>query len=293
MHYRTGTVLLCLTRSFCLTPSSPCTKGTCPLPAASGWCSLCEREHTILRTAAAEAEAQMLLSTVELSGRFDFDSPEPEDRFRVECCTSGKMLGVLVCSDGTVLRGFSGMLGGTWQCPGWVGPVATMTLEDPEASRRFGEIIENVQRAAESTEPMRTELRQLHRQLSHSLSADLASSVVLRNAKGERRSLPDLLRSRTRGARRLPGGVGDCAAPKLLLEAYSHGLRPTGLAEIWYEPPERRDGQEVLNAEVTRSTMRGRLLRGRAPRKKHGSFHEACTERCAPIMGFMLCGLDE
>ena len=33
---------------------------------------------------------------------------------------------------------------------------------------------------------------------------------------------------------------------------------------------------------------------GSAPlRREHGSLHPACQERCEPIMGFLLCGLED
>ena len=151
------------------------------------------------------------------------------------------MLGVLTCEGGTVLRAFSGMLGGSWHCPGWVGPVASLTLEDAAASVRFARIVEHVQLAKEaSDEPARTEHRRIHRALSAELTTDLAASVVLRNWRGDEVALPDLLERRQQQlptTRRPPWGVGDCAAPKLLHAAHALGLRPTGLAELWHAPP--------------------------------------------------------
>jgi tRNA pseudouridine32 synthase/23S rRNA pseudouridine746 synthase len=64
-----------------------------------------------------------------------------------------------------------------------------------------------------------------------------------------------------------PGGAGDCAAPKLLAEAYRRDLRPIALAEVWC---------------------------GAAPRagdRRAGSFYPACRGKCAPILEHMLGGL--
>ena len=82
-------------------------------PGASGWCSSCGRPHSLPRTAQAEVEALSLLRRIEQSGRFDFTAAEPDPRFGLtqEQRRTGKMLGVLLCSEGTVLRAFSGMLG--------------------------------------------------------------------------------------------------------------------------------------------------------------------------------------
>ena len=68
----------------------------------------------------------------------------------------------------------------------------------------------------------------------------------------------------------LPGGVGDCAAPRLLNAAARNreDLRPVGVAEIF--------------AGATG---------GMSLRRKDGALYDACEERCRPILGWMLCGL--
>ncbi len=63
-----------------------------------------------------------------------------------------------------------------------------------------------------------------------------------------------------------PGGVGECAAPKLLAQAYRHGLTPIALAEFWWGP--------------TQATGRVR-----------GAHVPACKVKCGPILPFMLEGL--
>ena len=65
------------------------------------------------------------------------------------------------------------------------------------------------------------------------------------------------------------------------------GLRPTGLAEIWYVPPSRR----CADMDSIRSAGRISRTGGARTQLAHGSFHPACKERCEPIMGFLLCGL--
>jgi len=233
-------------------------------PGASGWCSSCGRPHSLPRTAQAEVEALSLLRRIEQSGRFDFTAAEPDPRFGLtqEQRRTGKMLGVLLCSDGTVLRAFSGMLGGTWHCPGWAPPVAGLTLEDAEPAAAFGEIVRLVARADAAAEPERGRLRRAHRERSAALSQALGASYVLRNARGEEAGVLELLRAQ---GVRPPGGVGDCAAPKLLTEAHRRRLVPEAIAEVWCGPP--------------------------AKTRTHGSFHAACRERCEPIMGFLLCGV--
>ena len=93
--------------------------------AAAGWCTRCQRQHRLSRTPEAEWHALALLASIEDAGRFDFEAPTGEERFQTEACTGGKMLGVATCEGGVVLRAFSGMLGGSYHCTGWVGPVVS------------------------------------------------------------------------------------------------------------------------------------------------------------------------
>jgi hypothetical protein len=67
----------------------------------------------------------------------------------------------------------------------------------------------------------------------------------------------------------MPTGTGDCCGPKLLAQAAIEGLRPLGLAEFYW-------GRE-----------------NRSGSRRHTTFSASCPEKCGPILGFMLCGLDE
>ncbi len=61
-----------------------------------------------------------------------------------------------------------------------------------------------------------------------------------------------------------PSGTGECAAPKLLHYAFGHDMQPLAIAEFWW---------------------------GRSPGsgdKKHGMFYPACTDRCGPVLEYML-----
>lgn len=64
-----------------------------------------------------------------------------------------------------------------------------------------------------------------------------------------------------------PAGAGECAAPKLMQYAYTHGLKPIAMAEYW----------------------RGKSPEGEI-RKDH-QHYPACKAKCEPILGFMLKGL--
>lgn len=65
-----------------------------------------------------------------------------------------------------------------------------------------------------------------------------------------------------------PTGAGDCAAPKLLVAAHTHGLRPIALAEQWWGPPPVTGG------------------------RVDGGFYPACDRKCAPLLPALLDGLE-
>jgi tRNA pseudouridine32 synthase/23S rRNA pseudouridine746 synthase len=67
------------------------------------------------------------------------------------------------------------------------------------------------------------------------------------------------------GSRLPPTGTGDCCAPKLIQAAAKMGLHPTGLVEFWWGD----------------SPSRGH--------RSHGQVYEACSKKCVPILGYMLC----
>ena len=82
------------------------------------------------------------------------------------------------------------------------------------------------------------------------------------NAQGERRPLRALY-----APGEPPSGAADCAAPKLLAHAFTHGLRPLALAEFWWGAPPSAGG------------------------RASGAFYAACRDKCAPLLPFMLEGL--
>jgi tRNA pseudouridine32 synthase / 23S rRNA pseudouridine746 synthase len=101
-------------------------------------------------------------------------------------------------------------------------------------------------------------LKQQRKNLSRQFQADLQAHYKLCNFAGEHRSIAELLP-------RSPTGTGDCCAPKLLIEAARLRLRPLAMAEFWWGPSQ---GDKIA-----------------------GQFYGTCTDRCQPIMGFLLSGL--
>lgn len=103
----------------------------------------------------------------------------------------------------------------------------------------------------------------LRRHVSATLMRRLHDTYRLSNSLGTCRRLRELFAPAAP-----PSGAGDCAAPKLLAEAYRRGLQPVALAEFFWGAPPPSGGQV------------------------HGSWVPACKGKCGPILDFMLQGLD-
>ena len=104
------------------------------------------------------------------------------------------------------------------------------------------------------------------KQRSVALQHWLFDQFVVRNARGEQTDLNTLFAPTPQGAP--PAGAGECAAPKLLQQAYLHGWQPLCMAEFWWG--------DSPKAEV----------------REHGHYYPACRGKCGPILGFMLQGLE-
>ena len=204
----------------------------------------------------------------------------------------GKMFGVLVCEvpdsdsdshrDAVILKAYAGKMGGQWNLPGWAPIVGRVPESLPvfrrlsaEVTELFGMIDETTRVDAHPGEggdehAVAEKVKRLTKERAR--LATLALEEVRRhqqvtNFRGETSPITAIY---SRGPTKLPGGVGDCAAPKLIAEAARLGLRPTGIAEIF------------VGATGGMSTTKG-----------DGFFYDACEQRCEQIAGFMLCGLHD
>lgn len=181
----------------------------------------------------------------------------------------GKMFGVLECRSRHGKRhwlyGFSGQYNGRWVVPGWVGPLFDLKryliLHDP-AEREIKTLTNRIEGTSADEKITLTAERSA---LSQQLMQKLHALYRLKNFRGASATLDEVLQTGTNK----PTGTGDCCAPKLLNQAAASALLPVSLAEFYY-------GRE--NRSATRV---------------HKSFYPACTEKCAPLLGFMLCGAQE
>lgn len=223
--------------------------------------------HPLARRAALE-----LMETLQSSATADW---------RLDDRGNGKMFGVLVVEapDGTLgyLRGFSGMVHGQWELDGWAPPTFDASARDAVwvpgevemrdlAAQRQGmldllasnpaeAIRDRTARALRAFDEARTARSRLLMRL-------IQDSYTFRSARGDQRPLRSLF-----APAEPPAGAGDCAAPKLVAQAYRLGLRPLALAEFWWgAPPPTGD-------------------------RRAGVFYAACRSKCLPILTHMLDGL--
>ncbi|MGL5925877.1 RluA family pseudouridine synthase [Chroococcidiopsis sp.] len=127
--------------------------------------------------------------------------------------------------------------------------------------RQRDRLLQPLQQAIEQADKRTHELKQQRKSLSRQLQALMHASYRLSNFAGESLPLQQLM------AGSLPTGTGACCAPKLLHYAATHDLKPLAMAEFWW-------GSPSTNGE-----------------KVQGEFYGACAERCQPLMGFLLSGL--
>lgn len=159
---------------------------------------------------------------------------------------------------------------GTLTQQAWEQAIAALDDE----SRRDGIERRNFKRKRETIlQPLRQRVdegdRQIHqlkarrKELSRTLQTQLHNAYRLTNFRGLSSPLPALMPDGT-----MPTGTGDCCAPKLLHNAATHHLTPLAMAEFWWGAPSPQGDRQP------------------------GHFYGACAERCQPLMGFLLSGLD-
>lgn len=157
-------------------------------------------------------------------------------------------------------------------CRNLVGETLEIALEElNQASRLEGierrnfkqnrdEKLQPLKQLIENADRQMRELKQQRKELSRKLQTQMHEAYTLVNFLGNSRSLQQLMPSGS-----IPTGTGDCCAPKLLHCAALHNLKPLAMAEFWWGPS---SGDKV-----------------------QGEFYGACSDRCQPLMGFLLSGL--
>lgn len=240
---------------------------------AGGYCRRCGKEHW-LGSGNTIALALQLMHQFQEHCTIDlFSAPSTGDEaLQLDYLfgpARGKMFGLMECraDDGTVvvLRAFSGQYNGRWLVEGWAPPLfevddfITLTHTREKKIKELGALIDQSRR---HSQPWQL-LRKKRRRLSQELMQDIHALYSVRNFRGETVSLKEAFT----GMSGIPTGTGDCCAPKLLNFAARNHLYPLGICEFYW-------GRE-----------------NRSNSHRHGTFTSSCREKCAPVLGFMLCGL--
>lgn len=123
-----------------------------------------------------------------------------------------------------------------------------------------------LQQAVSAREACIQALKAERKARSTALQQKLFEQFRMLNYRGEVKTLCDIFEQTVH--KTPPAGAGECAAPKLLQQAYLHGWKPVAMAEFWW---------------------------GASPKteiRHHGHYYPACKGKCEPILKHMLQGLE-
>ncbi|MFT5182982.1 MAG: tRNA pseudouridine32 synthase/23S rRNA pseudouridine746 synthase [Flavobacteriales bacterium] len=188
----------------------------------------------------------------------------------------GKMFGVLVVEfEGEIgyLSAFSGKIAGSNDHPGFVPPIFNLLASGGflnEGMTELGRMGEEISRLQEEDKERNQEqiitLKTARKQHSVHLQNKIFDHYEFLNQAGETSNIRSIFQSL--GHKNPPAGAGECAAPKLFQFAFEKGMRPLAMAEFWW---------------------------GESPKSdfwKHKQYYPSCKEKCEPILGFMLQGIE-
>ena len=125
--------------------------------------------------------------------------------------------------------------------------------------------ITTLQTQTEDWERRISALKSERKTRSAALQQKLFEQFGMLNYRGEVKNLCEILRQTVH--KTPPAGAGECAAPKLLQQAYLHGWKPIAMAEFWWG--------DSPKTEI----------------RHHGHYYPACKGKCEPILQHMLQGL--
>ena len=127
------------------------------------------------------------------------------------------------------------------------------------------ELIDAATMAVKKYEEQLNALYQKRRTMSDALQTWIFEQFQMLNVRGECKNLVEIFANTPQGVP--PAGAGECALPKLLQYAFTHGWRPLCFGEFWW---------------------------GASPRNEvrvEGQFYPSCLSKCKPILAHMLDGL--
>ena len=125
--------------------------------------------------------------------------------------------------------------------------------------------ITTLQTQTEGWERRISALKSERKTRSAALQQKLFEQFGMLNYRGEVKNLCEIFGQTVH--KTPPAGAGECAAPKLLQQAYLHGWKPIAMAEFWWG--------DSPKTEI----------------RHHGHYYPACKGKCEPILQHMLQGL--
>jgi hypothetical protein len=239
-----------------------------PHPTYGGFCSHCQEYHTLPSApvqdyalgliAKLESQKTILPSRTDLSTELLFNT------------AYGQMFGVMLARDSNgkshFLKAFSGQFNSHYRVQNWVPPIfdvgAFHAINTPGEKE-----IKDLSKQYEATtnQTAKQAFKQVRRSRSRTLMKKIHQLYILKNFRGEERPMAHFFPK----GKGMPTGAGDCCGPKLIQHAINETLTPIAMSEFYF-------GKE--NKSHTR---------------QHGEFYSSCEANCAPILGFMLCGLED
>jgi tRNA pseudouridine32 synthase/23S rRNA pseudouridine746 synthase len=132
-------------------------------------------------------------------------------------------------------------------------------IERRNLKRERDAVLQPLKQVVEQADIQIRELKRQRKERSQRLQAQMYENYRLMNFLGTSATLQQLMPTG------MPTGTGDCCAPKLLHHAATRHLKPLAMAEFWW----------------------GSASADKTP----GKFYGACSDRCQPLMGFLLSGL--
>lgn len=243
--------------------------------SCSGYCVKCKKEHSLF-IGNAYNNCLELIEKLNNFKCLDFEKPTSErnPKFSTDYVfgeARGQMFGVLECispkNETVFLKAFSCKYNSQWNIDGWVPPLfdADVYMKLMRDGDSIITPLGDKMRGMDLNSPERLKIHRKRKRLSQELMKELHQLYSLHNFRGEKSSIYNAFYH----PKGIPTGTGDCCAPKLLNFAALNNLTPISIAEFFY-------GKE--NVSQTRS---------------HGKFYSSCKGKCEPILGFMLCGLEE
>ena len=122
--------------------------------------------------------------------------------------------------------------------------------------------ITTLQTQTEDWERRISALKSERKTRSAALQQKLFEQFGMLNYRGELKNLCEIFGQTVH--KTPPAGAGECAAPKLLQQAYLHGWKPIAMAEFWWG--------DSPKTEI----------------RHHGHYYPACKGKCEPILQHML-----